>query len=68
MLQEESGELIAAVNQFLRGRVDEARLVEEVADVMVMCQQAALMLGLDLVDQKVQEKLDRLRKRLEEAR
>lgn len=39
MVAEECGELVAAVNQFLRGRVSGASVLREVADVQIMLRQ-----------------------------
>lgn len=39
MLHEEMGELMTAINQWARGRVELARVAEEVADVFIMLQQ-----------------------------
>lgn len=39
MLFEEMGELMTALNQWTRGRVDPSQIVEEVADVYIMLQQ-----------------------------
>lgn len=65
-LQEECAELIAAVNRFLRkreGAVD--ALIEEIADVEIMVQQARLLVGNDaLIDAAVEKKIQRLRERL----
>lgn len=65
MCQEECGELIAAINQFLRGRISERELAEEVADVRIMVEQMELYLWLfgkrdACVVDIVEEKLERL--------
>lgn len=39
MVAEECGELVAALNQFLRGRVSGASVLREVADVQIMMRQ-----------------------------
>ena len=67
MLTEECGELLSAMNKFLRGRVSKEAVVEELADVMIMCDQMLIM--LDAVDDgyKVRaEKIQRLQSRLEQ--
>ena len=64
MLQEECGELIAAVNQYDRGRITAEHLAEEVADVLIMCEQARVILGADRVDEAKRRKLERLADRL----
>ena len=65
-LQEECGELIAAINRFDRTRCTEAELAEEVADVEILIEQARLMLGDELVDTFKRQKLERLAERLQE--
>jgi NTP pyrophosphatase (non-canonical NTP hydrolase) len=69
-LQEECAELIAAVNRFLRkreGSVD--ALIEEIADVEIMVQQARLLVGNDaLIDAAVEKKIQRLRERLDSVK
>jgi NTP pyrophosphatase (non-canonical NTP hydrolase) len=68
-LQEECGELIAAVNRAQRGRPDALRaLMDEVADVTIMVQQARQMLGADLVDRAIAAKVARLKLRVEHAK
>lgn len=67
-LQEECAELIAAVNRFLRKREGGLQhLVEEIADVEIMLQQARLLVNNDaLIDANVQLKIRRLRDRLDD--
>lgn len=40
MVAEECGELVAALNQFLRGRVSGVSVLREIADVQIMLSQA----------------------------
>jgi len=61
-LQEECAELIAAINQFDRGRISLDELAEEVADVEIMIEQARLMLSDRAVDLCKERKLHRLEK------
>ncbi len=65
MVQEECGELVAAVNRFDRGRAVVVELAEEVADVTILMAQARLMLGEKVVDEAIERKLARLEKRIE---
>ena len=60
-LQEECGELVAAVNQYGRGRICVEDLAEEIADVEIMCAQIGMCLGGAFVDQAMNRKLARLR-------
>lgn len=57
-LQEECGELVAAVNRADRGRGTE-NLIEEIADVVIMAHQARLMFG-PAVEEAIARKLARL--------
>lgn len=66
MVQEEAGELITAINHFLRGREGgQQSMVEEVADCLIMLHQARILAGPEKVDQVVREKLARLSERTE---
>lgn len=64
--QEECGELISAINQFDRGRGTVEDLASEVADVLITTMQLRKMIG-PLVDKTINEKLDRLDKRIKES-
>lgn len=64
MAMEECGELVAAINQFLRGRKDKQQLAEEIADVEIMCAQLRYMIGDKFVDKEKHKKLRRLGERL----
>lgn len=54
--QEECAELIVAINHYRRGRISAEEVVEEIADVYIMCQCMAQIVGTNLVDQKILEK------------
>ena len=61
-IQEECGELIAAVNHFrTRGAEGRKELIEELADVKIVLRQVETAIGAAEVDVIVQEKLRRLR-------
>lgn len=64
MVQEECAELIAAINQRRRGRLEIEDLAEEVADIEITMESLRIIVGDNLVDQKKQEKLYRLETRL----
>lgn len=76
MLHEEMGELVTAINQWLRGRVEIDKVAEEVADVCIMLQQFSfvvqdltkLRVGADDFEDMAQtffdQKLERLAMRL----
>ena len=64
LTMEECGELIVAINHFLRGRKDKRELAEEIADVEIMCTQMRYMIGDEIVDKEKHRKLRRLGERL----
>lgn len=66
MVQEECAELIAAINRRDRGRGTHAEVVDEIADVLIMAEQARLLAGPGQVDRAVAEKIERLAGRLEQ--
>ena len=61
---EEASELIHALTKFYRKRIGEDLVVEEVADMLVMCWQLRKIFGADKVDTIVAMKLKRLEERL----
>lgn len=67
MLQEECGELVAAVSKFHRGRINIVDLAGEIADVQIMCEQATEMVGAEVVAEARVEKLYRLEDRIADA-
>jgi NTP pyrophosphatase (non-canonical NTP hydrolase) len=67
VLQEECGELVAAINQHSRGRISLSELASEVADVVITIGYGRLACGPDIVDRFIDEKLGRLRTKVEEA-
>lgn len=67
MAQEESAELIAVINQFFRRRVGPIDLASEVADVLIMATQVAMIIDQDspgLVDSLIGHKVLRLKNKL----
>lgn len=67
MLHEEVGELLAAINQYARGRVKKDAVVTEIADVMIMCEQMAEIFGREETEAEKKRKIQRLAEKLEEA-
>lgn len=65
---EECAELIVALRHFGRGRASIEDIASEIADVQIMCGHVAQLVGLGLVSEQVDKKLDRLEKRLHEAK
>ena len=43
MVQEECGELIAAINHYRRGRIELSALLKEIVDVQIMVEQMVLI-------------------------
>lgn len=65
MLSGECGALIAAINRFLaQGKGTPADLVDEIAGVHLLLQQANQLLGEDAVAERVNHKLQRLAEQL----
>jgi NTP pyrophosphatase (non-canonical NTP hydrolase) len=60
MLHEEVGELLAAINQYARGRVEKDAVVTEIADVMIMCEQMAEIFGREETEAEKRRKIERL--------
>ena len=63
---EELAECLVAVNHFKRGRIGLDKVADEVADALIMLEQAAIMVGPGLVAERRLWKLDRLRARIQE--
>jgi NTP pyrophosphatase (non-canonical NTP hydrolase) len=57
---EECAELIAVLKHFRRGKVGEAEVVSELADVVLMVGQLAYMFGEEKIEEAVEEKLRKL--------
>lgn len=65
MAIEEMGELIVALIQDKRNRVTLEDLITEVADVTIMMNQMAYILGRDKVEAEIERKINRLQGRLQ---
>ena len=75
---EEMGELITAVSQYYRGRDDADHVLEEIADVMLCCEQLIFNMAErhnceyedfeTIVRETKQRKLERMEMRLNEAK
>lgn len=61
MAYEELGELITALARRRRGRIERSELITELADVTIMCEQLAYMLGYENYEQELDRKLTRLK-------
>lgn len=60
MLIEEVGELLNAIGKRIRGRASDQDVIEELVDVVVMCEQSAMSISFDDYRKMRREKLARL--------
>lgn len=67
MVFEECGELINAIAKLHRGRATIKDVITELADVSIMIEQMATMLGYDEYEVEKDKKIQRLVKRLDNA-
>ena len=65
MTIEEMSELGNALAKYRRNRVTELDICEEIADVLIMCIQMSKIFGEDRVKQMFEDKLIRLKERLD---
>lgn len=68
MCIEEMAELTVELEHDKRGRSTREAVVEEIADVLIMCCQMALVYGEDDVLDVIYAKLERLEHRIEKAK
>ncbi len=64
---EECSELIQAIMHHRSGRKSAASVIDEIADVTIMCEQMRLMFGSEDVDAVIAAKMRRLAGRIEEG-
>jgi len=62
---EECAELIASLKHYKRGKVSEAEIISELADVTLMVGQLTWMFGADKIEMAIEEKLKKLSMLLE---
>lgn len=67
MAVEEMAELITAICHFGRGRIESDAVAEEIADVLIMCHQLALLAGTWRVRTHLESKMARLAERVTHA-
>jgi hypothetical protein len=67
MAEEEAAEFITASKHYARGKVGKDELVDELADIRIMQKQLSMFIGEGRVSERVDEKMDRLRERIEDA-
>jgi len=65
MAEEEAAEFIVASKHWARGKAEPEEVIDELADIRIMAEQLSQFIGKDAVDERTQEKMDRLRERLE---
>ena len=58
---EECAELIASLKHYKRGKVGEADIIDELADVTLMIGQLSWMFGVEKIDQAIEQKLIKLK-------
>jgi len=66
MAEEEAAEFIAASKHHRRDKASVEDLIDELADLRIMCEQLSLYIGRDIVEARVREKMKRLRERLDD--
>ncbi len=64
-MTEECAELIASLQHFRRGKIDQQAVIDEIADVTLMLGQLTWMFGPEQIEAAVQKKLKKLDKLLE---
>ncbi len=71
MIKEECLELALAIQKFARVRGDKTKkyndIIDEIADVKIMIEQAQKIFSQDLINQRVDYKMNRLKDRLSEG-
>lgn len=69
MLQEECAELIVAISHYLRNRDSSlCEVIEEIADTQLMINQMVSYFGRGVIDQMIDLKSDKIKKKLEKYR
>ena len=68
MCIEECSELINAIEKHRRGRNGDKDVITEIADVMIMCEQMAVIYGVEQVQAEKRFKLMRLYERLQKSK
>lgn len=68
MAVEEVGEFLVALQHWKRDRVQNVHVCEEIADVLIVMQEMALIFGPEVVETIKREKMARLRRRVDESR
>lgn len=64
---EELSELTTALTQHVRGRADDDEVVDEIADVLIVANQLALIYGEAEVESRIDYKINRLNERVNDA-
>lgn len=65
MCIEECAELINALAKETRDQVTNDQIIDEIADVMIMCKQMAIIYGNDEVNNRITSKFTRLKELME---
>ena len=64
MVCDEWGELLNDIGKMRRGRVSREEVITELADVTIMCEQIAQLVGYEDYEKELDRKLNRLVERL----
>lgn len=64
---EECAELIASLKHYKRGKVGEAEIISELADVTLMLGQLTWMFGTEKIEAAIEYKLKKLQNLMEES-
>lgn len=64
---EECAELIASLKHYKRGKVGEAEIISELADVTLMLGQLTWMFGAEKIEAAIEYKLKKLQNLMEES-
>lgn len=64
MVVEECGELLSALSKYNRSRIEVPEVITELADVSIMVEQMAELLGYEEFVKEKNRKLERLKERL----
>ena len=67
MAEEEAAEFIVTSKHYAREKVGRLALVDELADIRIIQEQLAEYIGRKRVEERIQEKMDQLRERLDQS-
>ena len=68
MVFEECAELMNALAKTYRGRASKQDVITELADVVIMCEQMAVVFGQEEYKAELERKLEKFKKKLEDSK